>query len=182
MRLKQGQIAPNFEISDIHGRIINLHQLHNQKILLTFFRYAECALCNLRISELKKESKKLKELDIKLVAIFQSSNESLMQSIHHRHPFDFILIADPKLKLYHLYQVTPSWIKLIRTASWRGIKNMIRASKKGFKLGGKVEGKFHQIPADFLINRDNTIEIAHYGNSVIDHIPIDKIIRITDNR
>ncbi len=181
MRLKQGQIAPNFEISDIHGKKINLHQLSNQKVLLTFFRYAECALCNLRISELKKESKKLKELDIRLITIFQSCNENLIQSIHNRHLFDVTIIADPKLKLYDLFQVKPSWIKLIRTISWKGIKNSIRASKNGFKLGGKVEGKFHQIPADFLIDREKNIEIAHYGNSIIDHIPIHEIIKSTIN-
>jgi len=58
---------------------------------------------------------------------------------------------------------------------------MIKASQKGFKLGGKVEGKFHQIPADFLLNRDKYIELAHYGNSIIDHIAIDEIIKITIN-
>ncbi len=176
MRLKQGQIVPNFETLDIHGNKINLHKLSNQKVLLTFFRYSECALCNLRISELQKESKKLKELNIRLIAVFQSSNKSLTQSIYNKHLFDFIIISDSKLKLYNLFQVKPSWVKLIRTASWKGIKSVIKAYKNGFKPGGKIEGKFHQIPADFLINRERIIEIAHYGNSIIDHIPIKKII------
>lgn len=153
MKLKQGQKAPNFKISDIHGTKINLYELSNQKVILTFFRYAECALCNLRISEIKKESERLKKLDIKLIAVFQSSKESLIKSIYDRHSFDFTIIADPKLELYNLYGVKPSWIKLFRTTTWEGISSMLKASKKGFKLGGKVEGKFHQIPADFLLNR-----------------------------
>lgn len=177
MKLKQGQIAPNFEVLDIHGEKINLHKLSNQKVLLTFFRYAECALCNLRISELKKESERLKKLDIKLIAVFQSNKNSLIKSVYNKHLFDITIVADPYFELYDLYGVKPSWIKLIRTLTWNGISSMMRASRKGFELGGKTEGKFHQIPADFLINRERIIEVAHYGNSVIDHVPIDKILK-----
>ncbi|PCI31275.1 MAG: hypothetical protein COB60_12295 [Flavobacteriaceae bacterium] len=181
MKLKQGQKAPNFEILDIHGAKINLHKQSNQKVLLSFFRYAECALCNLRISEIKNESERLKELDIKLIAVFQSSKESLIKAIYDRHSLDFTIISDPELKLYNLYGVKASWIKLIKTTTWKGIKSMIKASSKGFKLGGKVEGKFNQIPADFLLNKDKYIEIAHYGDNLIDHIPIEKIVKTTAN-
>jgi peroxiredoxin len=181
MKLKQGQKAPNFEIVDIHGTKINLYQVTNQKVILTFFRYAECALCNLRISEIMNESERLKELDIKLIAVFQSSKESLIESIYNKHTFDFTIISDTKLELYDLFGVKASWIKLIRTTTWKGIKSMIKASKKGYKLGGKVEGKFHQIPADFVINREKNIEITHYGNNIIDHLPIEKLVKTTAN-
>ncbi|MCJ8292369.1 MAG: AhpC/TSA family protein [Crocinitomicaceae bacterium] len=181
MKLKQGQKAPNFELLDIHGSKINLHELTNEKVILTFFRYAECALCNLRISEIMKESERLKELDIKLIAVFQSSKESLIESIYNRHAFDFTIISDPKLELYNLFGVKASWIKLLRTTTWKGINSMIKASAKGFKLGGKVEGKFHQIPADFVIDREKYIVIAHYGNNIVDHLAIEKIIETTLN-
>jgi len=108
MKLKKGQIAPNFEVVDIHGKHINLHKLSNQKIMLTFFRYAECALCNLRIAEMQQAAERFKELDIKLIAIFQSSKESLIQSVYKRHSFDFTIIPDPKLELYNLFLVKPS--------------------------------------------------------------------------
>ena len=182
MNLKQGQISPNFQTTDIHGEKVNLSEITNQKVLLTFFRYAECALCNLRISEIKNASERLKELDIKLIAIFQSSKESLVRSIYDRHSFDFTIISDPELKLYNLYGVKSSWIKLIRTTTWKGIKSMVKASSKGFKLGGKVEGKFNQVPADFLLNKSKYIEIAHYGNNLIDHIPIENIMKTASNK
>ncbi|WP_420573290.1 peroxiredoxin-like family protein [Kordia sp.] len=181
MKLKQGQTAPNFEVLDIQGNKINLNKLSNHKILLTFFRYAECALCNLRISEIKNESQRLKMLDIKLIAVFQSSKDSLIKNVQNEHAFDFTIIADPNRELYDLYQVKPSWIKLIRTTTWKGVNSIIKASKKGYKPGGKVEGKFHQIPADFLINQDKKIEIAYYGSSVIDHISIEKLLKSTTN-
>jgi len=182
MKLKEGQKAPNFEVTDIQGKRVNLYEIPNQKIFLAFFRYAECALCNLRVSELKNATERFKKLDIKLIAIFQSSNESLIKSIHNRHSFDFTIISDPNSKLYDIYGVKSSWIKLIRTTTWKGIKSMIKASSKGFKLGGKIEGKFNQIPADFLLNKDKYIEISHYGNNLIDHIPIERIIKTTANK
>ena len=81
MKLKQGQKAPNFEMSDIHGTKINLHKLSNQKVLLTFFRYAECAMCNLRISEIKKESEKFKPMFLVLphntLIDFRGTNERI---------------------------------------------------------------------------------------------------------
>lgn len=181
MILKANQKAPNFTTNDINGLKIDLHKIQNEKILLTFFRYAECALCNLRISELKKASKKLQELDIKLITVFQSSKESLIESVQNNHTFDFTIVADSKLEIYNLYGVKPSWIKMFKTITIKGIKSVFKASSKGFKLGGKVEGKFHQIPADFLISKEKNIEIAHYGNNVIDHIPIREIIKTTAN-
>lgn len=177
MKVKTGQIAPNFEVADIFGNKINLHSLSSHKIILTFFRYAECALCNLRISEIKSASKKMHELDIQLIAIFQSSKESLIKSIFDRHTFDFTIISDTELKLYNLYNVKPSWIKLVRTMSWKGIKEMVKASSKGYKLGGKVEGKFHQIPADFLINKNKEIELAHYGTNLVDHLSLATVLK-----
>ncbi|WP_299260584.1 redoxin domain-containing protein [uncultured Aquimarina sp.] len=176
MKLKQGDKAPIFKTQDIFEREIDLSKIKDSKILLSFFRYAECALCNLRIAELKKEAMNLKNNNIIVVAIFQSDAESIKTSIYERHELEFNLISDSNFELYDLYHVTPSWGKLFRTSSFRGLKSMIRAASEGYKLGGKVEGKFHQIPADFLIDLNGKIEIAHYGTSVIDHVLIREIL------
>jgi peroxiredoxin len=177
MKLKLGQSAPNFEVLDIFGNSINLYELNNNKVLLTFFRYAECALCNLRVSELKSASDRFQALDIKLICIFQSNTEKLRKSIHERHNFNVIIIADPNRTLYNRYGVKPSWLKLLKTVSRKGISIMAKASAKGFSLGGQVDGKFHQIPADFLLDKNKRIEVVHYGNSLVDHISITDIVK-----
>ena len=64
---------------------------------------------------------------------------------------------------------------MLRTVNLKAINSVFSAFKLGFKPGGKVEGIFHQIPADFFID-NNIIQIAHYGSNVIDHIPINKIL------
>jgi hypothetical protein len=61
--------------------------------------------------------------------------------------------------------------------SLKGITSVIKASKLGFQPGGKIEGKMHQIPADFLINKNGILEIAHYGSNVIDHIALSEVLK-----
>ena len=176
MKLKTGQKAPKFIKEDIWGNEINLSELSSQKVLLTFFRYAECALCNLRISDIMGYQTQLQKQGIHFIAIFESPVDSLRKSVADRHQFKFTIIADPERELYKLFKVKPSWLNLFRTMSFEAIKKVIAANKLGFKPGGKVEGAFNQIPADFLMNKSGIIEIAHYGNSVIDHLLLDEIL------
>lgn len=176
MQLTKGQKAPSFTTNDIWGNTIDLAQLRNKKILLSFFRYAECAVCQLRISEIMREKNKFKEQNIEVIAIFQSPAASLKVNITDKIHFDFTVIADPERVLYDLYAVKPSWIKLFRTMNLSGVKRVIKSVKAGFKPGGKVEGQFHQIPADFIIDQNQNILVAKYGNSVIDHIPLSEIL------
>jgi thioredoxin-dependent peroxiredoxin len=177
MNLSKGQKAPNFKAIDIWGNEIDLSKTDNQTTFLTFFRYAECALCNLRISEIMRHKEDLAKKNIRLITIFESPAESLKSNVADRHQFGFTIIADQERKLYDLYQVKPSWLKLIKTMTWDGISSALRASKMGFALGGKVEGTFNQIPADFVINKNGIIDIAHYGNNVIDHIPLREVLK-----
>ncbi len=177
MKLTKGQKAPNFKATDIWGNKIELSKIDNQKTLLTFFRYAECALCNLRVSEIKIRKDELAQKNIQLIAVFESPVDSLIKNVANVHQFDFMIIADQERRLYNLYNVSPSWFKLIQTMSLKGISSVIKASKLGFRPGGKIEGKMHQIPADFLIDKNGFIEIAHYGNNVIDHIALSEVLK-----
>jgi thioredoxin-dependent peroxiredoxin len=175
MQLTKGQKAPTFITEDIWGNTIDLH-LIEKKILLSFFRYAECAVCQLRVSEIMSKKNKFKEQSIEVIAIFQSPTDSLKLNIVDKTHFDFIVISDPKRILYNLYSVKPSWKKMFKTMNVNGIKRVFESIKAGFKPGGKVEGLFHQIPADFLIDSSKNILVAKYGNNVVDHIPLDKIL------
>ena len=175
MKLVSGQKAPSFVTKDIFGNTIDLNQIPSEKILLSFFRYAECAMCNLQIAKMMKHKELFAQKGIQLIAVFESPVDSLKSGIANRHQFDFPIIADTNRELYDLYKVNPSWLKTLRTMSVKGMQHLNEATKKGYKAGGKVEGTLHQIPADFLIGKDKIIQIAHYGNSVIDHLPLEEI-------
>jgi len=175
MKLVAGQKAPLFVTKDIFGNNVDLNKFQNQKILLSFFRYAECPLCNLQISKIIRHKDLFEKKGIKVIVVFESPAESLRLSIANRHGFDFSIIADTNRELYKLYKVHPSWVKTLRMISVKGFQHVFEAMKKGYKAVGKVEGTLHQIPADFLIGYENKIEIAQYGNSVIDHFSLEKL-------
>ncbi len=175
MQLSQGQTAPTFKVNDIWGNSVDLAKIENKKVLLSFFRYAECAVCQLRIVEIMREKERFKQQDIAIIAIFQSPPDSLKTSIVDKTHFDFTIIADPEKVLYQLYSVKPSWIKMMKTFNLKGIKRVIQSMKAGFKPGGKVEGQIHQIPADFILDRNKKILVSKYGDNVADHIPLNEI-------
>ena len=66
---------------------------------------------------------------------------------------------------------------MINTMNSKGIQTVFKSIKAGFKPGGKVEGQFHQIPADFVIDRNKEILVAKYGDNVVDHIPLNELLK-----
>ena len=171
MKITKGQTAPIFKTKDIWGNEFDLTANASQKTLLMFFRYAECPLCNLRLSEIQRSIDLFSKNEIRLVAVFQSPATSLLTQIVSRHTFEFIILGDPERILYDLYDVKPSWTKAFKFFTVNGIQHFLAAWKLNYKPG-KVEGKLHQIPADFLIDENNRLQIAHYGSSVVDHLPL----------
>jgi len=56
MRLQAGQPAPDFLRPDIGGKTIRLGDYRGRYLLLSFYRYASCPFCNLRVHELLQRS------------------------------------------------------------------------------------------------------------------------------
>ncbi len=177
MKFIPGQKAPLFAVQDIFGNTVNLAQIQNQKIILSFFRYATCPMCNVQIAKIMQQKEYFEKNNLKVIAVFESSAESLMEYIVDRHDFHFTILADPNRELYRMYGVKPSWLKTLKTLSLKGLENILLALKKGYKIISKVEGTVNQIPADFLIDEDKIIRIAHYGDSVVDHYPLENFLR-----
>lgn len=68
MRLQENETAPDFSLSDIADRIFDMKGNRNKLMMLSFFRYASCPLCNLRVHSLIQEYENLKDkLDIVMV-------------------------------------------------------------------------------------------------------------------
>jgi len=49
MKIKPGQPAKNFSSKDIAGNILSLKDYEGKRLMLSFYRYAACPLCNLRV-------------------------------------------------------------------------------------------------------------------------------------
>lgn len=165
-KYKAGDAAPAFEATDIRDRGISLENYRGRKVMLSFYRYASCPLCNLRISELLEKQASWKADGLDLIAVFQSPKESI-DHYAGKQGIPFPVIADPRRKLYDMYGVHADLLKF--AASALHPEKLLQAAKKGF-LPGKVENKVAMIPADFLIDESGKIFLAYYGKDASDHL------------
>ena len=147
--------------------------IHPGVTLLSFFRYASCPLCNLRVRELITKYEQFVENGTRILAIFQSPTERITHYVGTQSP-PFPIIPDPDLTLYHLYGVESSWRGFAR--AWTlGIPQVFKAVVANGFLPGTMENHIHSIPADFLINPDGQLIDVYYGRDIGDHMPLDRV-------
>lgn len=168
MHLKSGDTAPLFDAVTMDGRPIRLSDFRGRKLLLAFFRYASCPLCNLRLSELIRFQPELQAQGLQILSVFQSPLERLQHYAGRQRP-PFPVIADPDHILYRRYGVASSWGGFLK-GSLR-IGSLARAAARGF-LPGPMDGNKALIPADFLIAPGLVIHTAYYGRDIGDHLPL----------
>ena len=173
-KLKVNDKAPAINIISVQGNSINIDNYEGKTILLTFFRYAGCPVCNVRMHDLIENYQKLQSQNIEVIAVFESSNETLTSYLKDSE-IPFPLISDPDPLLYKKYKSRKSILKMMGTMFKKKPKqNMKKGDKlyKGKKY--KRDGSITRIPADFIIN-NGVIKIAHYGKYIGDHIPLSEI-------
>jgi peroxiredoxin len=171
MRIRPGEPARYFEVRDVFDQSITLGDFKGEKLLLSFFRYASCPLCNLRLRHLVESHKSFRERGIRMLAFFQSPRESVAKCAG-RQEAPFQLIPDPDRSVYQLYGVETSWKGLLR-GGLRAV-DLLKASRRGF-LPGQIEGRVAMVPADFLIGPDQIVHKAYYGKDIGDHLPMAEI-------
>ena len=171
MKIKTGQPVKDFRTEDLLGNTVALQDFKGKRLMLSFYRYAACPLCNLRVHHLIQHHASFVERNLHLVAVFQSPKESILKYVG-KQSIPFPVIADPERLLYQLYGVESSWSGFIK-GSLR-LASVSSALMKGF-LPGKMEGIKSMVPADFLIGPDLSVQVAYYGSDIGDHLPIEKI-------
>ncbi|KAA3647018.1 MAG: AhpC/TSA family protein [Chloroflexi bacterium] len=172
MRLSIGDFAPAFEVEDIFGKPIRLQDYRGKKLLLSFYRYASCPLCNLRVQELIQRYSLYEEKGLYVLAFFQSPVESIRRYVG-KQDAPFPIIADPQRDIYKRYGVESSVLGTV-VAGFEWNPRMRAAHKAGYNYG-KMEGNILLVPADFLIGEGLTIETAFYGKDIGDHMPFETI-------
>lgn len=172
MRLEPGQAAKPFQVTDIAGNDISLETYRDKKLLLSFYRYAACPLCNLRVHNIIQQLPGLHEKGLHVLAFFESSKESILKHVGKQEA-PFPVIPDPGLSVYKAYGVESSWPRFLMSMVIK-MPTIIKAMFSGFPPG-KLENKFAMLPADFLIGPDLKIERAYYGSNIGDHLHIREI-------
>lgn len=181
MRLQSGTPAPLFQAVDIFGNAVDLASYQGRPLLLSLFRNAACALCNLRVHELIARTPAYRRAGLELVAVFESSSAAMLEYVG-KQDAPFPLLADPEAELYKLYGLESSEEKVAQTMAMPATQQRVaEAAAQGFRLTQEPGSNFLRMPADFFINPDGLVAHAHYAEYVWDHMPfttIDKLLAV----
>jgi peroxiredoxin Q/BCP len=173
-QLKQ---ATDFSATTVEGQTFSLSDLKGKKIFLSFFRNGACALCNLRVNEISQRQEEFDRAGIQIVAVFESSPEDMKPYVGSQE-VRFSLLSDPEAKIYDAYgiKVSPEIINAV-TTSGSAHQRVAEAARAGFPLTKQERTNFFRIPAEVLIDENFNIVKVHHCDQLIDHLPLEDVIR-----
>ncbi|WP_127477939.1 peroxiredoxin family protein [Sulfurivermis fontis] len=170
--LAAGNRAPEFSLPDLDGRPVRLTDFRGRKVLLVFFRYATCPFCTVRFVRLAQEAKRYADAGVQIIGVFESSAGYIREYLGRR-GLPFPVIPDPDGKLYALYGVRKSVPGLL-FGMFR-LPTLLRALFDPAYRMAQPDGSLTRIPANFLIDENQIVVDAYYGNDIGDHIPFARI-------
>jgi len=170
MRLEPGDKAVPFSAETIEGEKISLERFTGKPLLLMFYRYASCPMCNLRLRDFAQHYPKLHERGLEGVAFFHSPARNIRRNAGKQN-YPFHLVPDPQFKVYRSYGVETSWLRFFLSMLLPSFYvDWIRSMRYGF--WGGVDWQMGKMPADFLIGPDSRILKTHYGREIGDHLAV----------
>lgn len=176
MRMQPGQKVKNINLPAIDGSTFDLESIKGKKILLSFFRFASCPFCNLRLHELVKHYDEFGE-DFSIVAIFDSPLANLVQHAEGHHA-PFPILADESNSCYREYGVEHSIVGMLKGMIFR-MPTLLKGMLKGY-IPLKIKGRMTTMPADFLVDSEGIIRTAYYGKDEGDHLSFDIIKKFSE--
>jgi thioredoxin-dependent peroxiredoxin len=171
MRLKPGDSAPSVRLPNLDGVDFDTADLSGEPYLISFYRFASCPFCNLRVRELASRKGELPDR-FGMVAVFAASLEELTR---HVAPDEapFPVLADREGIAYESYHIEHSVIGVLKGMMTRMPTLMRGMARHG--LPNMSEGGMTIMPADFLVDGQGVIHTAYYGRDEGDHISFDAI-------
>jgi peroxiredoxin Q/BCP len=171
MRLKSGVNVINIRLPAIDGSMFETESVKGKPYMLSFFRFASCPFCNMRVHELVKRFDEFGD-DFTIIAVFDSPLDNLIRTAEgHKAPFP--ILADEKNKYYRDYGIEHSVSGMLKGMFFR-VPTLLKGLFKGY-VPTTIKGSMTTMPADFLIDREGVIQVAYYGEDEGDHLPFDKV-------
>jgi len=174
MKVSNGQVAPDFTVTDVYGREVQLSAFKGQKVHLNFYRFAGCPFCNLRFHEIEKMAEDYRRNNVVLLSVYESSAENMRAMISDE-KFYATMVPDPDSSLYRLYDLDRSLLGLFGFLLFKGGIGQVIKGMKLFKQKVKNDGHTDRIEAEFLIGTDGKVVEAYYGKNPGDNLPISTI-------
>ncbi len=172
MKLQAGDRAIPLTLPAIDGSQFSTASLTGKPYMLSFFRFASCPFCNMRVHQLVKRFNEFNN-DFTIVAVFDSPLDNLQEhAADHRAPF--AIVADETGGAYQSYAIERSILGVLKGMFTR-LPTAIRGICKGY-LPTTIKGKMTTMPANFLIDREGIVRVAHYGRDEGDHLPFEQLL------
>lgn len=152
--LQLNQPVPELSLTDIHSK--PLHAPTGRKLLVSLFREASCPFCNIRVYELTQHHRKLKSLNLDIVAVFQSSEEDVKRFIACQ-PRPFRSVADPAGKVHTQLGGSNSLVGKVKAMMLRAPSMMHGLSMVG--LAGMKSAS--AMPMDILVDEFGRVATAY---------------------
>lgn len=169
-KLRPEQEAPNVKLVSIANDTLNVQKLEG-KILITFFRYAACPICNYRVHELTTAFDSLSREGYTLIGVFESKPE-LLKTYSQEYQIPFHVVADPDGDLYKSFRVEKSFWKTISYSSKRRIRHFHRKGDEYYRGSDyKRDASLYRSTADFVVE-NGIITNLSYNAIIGDHIPL----------
>ena len=172
MKHQPGDAMTPFSLPAIDGSLFDTNSLRGRRYLLSFFRYASCPFCNLRLHKL---TTRYKELDnsFTIVAVFDSSLENLQLNAQKQYA-PFPILADQDNACFKLYEIEHSLPGMLKSMFVRLPALLDAMILKGY-VPWCIKGSITGMPADFLVDENGVIQTAYYGKDAGDHLTFSQI-------
>ena len=176
MRLTIGSKAPDFTAQALGGRKVDLAALRGRTVLLKFYRFATCPVCNLHMHRFISQYPALQALGLTTVVLYHSPASKLEEANEHG------------LAAFR-FGSRPGKAHLPRVWGGEGAGGDVLARGHARILSGDEgwlpSGDVHQRggitgnPADFIIDAEGRIAFAHYGRHYADSLDVGQILETT---
>ena len=152
LKLKAGDKAPDFTLSNALGESVSLESLISKtRVVLTFYRGTWCPYCNLQLNQYQQVLDEIKALGASLVAISpQTPDESL--NIQQKNELQFEVLSDNGNTVARQFT----------TVFKNGATPVETMKSLGIDFDGFYSDDSQElpVPAVFIIEQDSTISFA----------------------
>jgi len=143
MKLREGQMAKNFELSDKDGKIWKLFDFHNKYIVLYFYPKDDTPGCTIEANEFTRDLEEYDKLDTKIIGISGGDDES-KRYFCKKFDIKVLLLSDNEYNASRKFGAYDD--RRFLGQEFKGINRVsfiIDRSKKIIKVYGKVNVNKH---------------------------------------
>lgn len=172
-----GDIAPQFSLPAIDGSTFNMADMKGKRVILTFFRFSTCPLCNMRIRKIVQRWNEFSK-DAVMVAVFDAKLGELQKRMK-KHDAPFVVVADETYEQFNKNGVKKSFFKFM----WGALRSpltLLQATLRGYVPLTLSISKLSTIPVDILIDEEGKVVEAHYCKDTADHLPLERMIAFSN--